>query len=103
MSMTSRQTTAAPPATIDRHERRSWNETRLFAKTSEFWAMLVGIAVIVVVYNAADDSSLDLWRACLLGTALAAAYIVSRGFAKAGTRAPESWDGHDGRASAYDR
>jgi hypothetical protein len=98
MSMTSHQTTTgAPPRTNDRVEHRSWSETRLFAKTSEFWAMLVGIAAIAVIYNAADDSSFDLWRACLLGTVLAATYIVSRGVAKAGTRTPDHSDSTDDR------
>jgi nicotinamide riboside transporter PnuC len=98
MTMTSPQTT-----TNGRHrdteatQRETWRETRLFAKTSEFWAMLVGIAAIVVIYNAADDSSFDLWHACLLGTVLAATYIVSRGFAKAGTRTADHWDSTDDR------
>jgi hypothetical protein len=69
--------------------RHGWTETRLFAKTSEFWAMIVGVIAIVVIYNAANDTSFDLWRACLLGTVLAVGYIVSRGFAKAGTRSPD--------------
>jgi hypothetical protein len=60
-------------------------ETRLFARTSEFWAMLVGVAAIVVIYNVADNAAFDLWRACLLGTVLAVAYIVSRGIAKFGS------------------
>jgi hypothetical protein len=94
MTMTNTQTT-----TEGRHQyieapeqHKSWRETRLFAKTSEFWAMLVGVVAIVVIYNVSDDASFDLWRACLLGTVLAAAYIVSRGFAKAGTRTPDHWD-----------
>jgi hypothetical protein len=75
------------------HDHR---ETRPFPRTSEFWAFVVGIAAIAAIYNAADDTSFDLWRACLLGTVLGVAYIVSRGFAKAGTH-------HDDRdrRSAY--
>ena len=61
-------------------------ETKLFAKTSEFWAMLVGVIAVAAVYNAAADTSLDLFRASLLATILGTAYIVSRGFAKAGAR-----------------
>ena len=61
-------------------------ETKLFAKTSEFWATLIGVVAIAVIYNAASDTSLDLFRACLLGTMVGIAYIVSRGFAKAGSR-----------------
>src|SRR3954454_9580319 len=93
MSMTSRQSvTGAQQRTNGRSEHRSWSETRLFAKTSEFWAMLVGVVAIAVIYNAADDSSFDLWRACVLGTVLAVAYIVSRGLAKSGSRAGEHWE-----------
>jgi hypothetical protein len=97
MTMTNTQTTTdGRPRYTEPTEHKSWRETRLFAKTSEFWAMLVGVVAIVAIYNAADDASFDLWRACLLGTVLAAAYIVSRGFAKAGTRTP------DHRDSTYD-
>jgi hypothetical protein len=66
-------------------ESDSHRETRLFAKTSEFWAMLVGIGLIAVIYNIADDESFNLWRACLLATAIAVGYIVSRGIAKSGS------------------
>jgi len=94
MSMTDRTTTTDAEYRSARDERferrhRGWSETRLFAKTSEFWAMLVGVAAIAVIYNAASDTSFDLWRACVLGTVLAVAYIVSRGIAKAGTRADD--------------
>jgi hypothetical protein len=58
--------------------------------TTEFWAMLIGIAALVVIYNAAADTSLDLFRATMLGTALAIGYIVSRGLAKSGAR-DETW------------
>ena len=68
------------PARHTTHNR----ETKLFARTSEFWAMLSGVVVVAVIYNASNDQSLDLWRATLLGTAIAIAYIVSRGLAKAG-------------------
>jgi hypothetical protein len=91
MSMTNRTTTTDREyERLDRPERHhGWTETRLFARTSEFWAMIVGVAAIVGIYNASDDPSFDLWRACLLGTVLAVAYIVSRGIAKAGTRADD--------------
>ena len=53
--------------------------------TTGFWAMLAGIVALVIVYNVADNPSLDLWRTCLLATVIATAYIVSRGFAKSGS------------------
>ena len=71
-----------PTATFTARRR----ETKLFAKTSEFWATLVGVIAVAVIYNAAADTSLDLFRASLLATILGTAYIVSRGFAKAGAR-----------------
>jgi hypothetical protein len=102
MSMTDR--TAATTTEVHGNTSGSYRydhphrETRLFARTSEFWAMLIGVAAIIVVYNVADDATFDLWRACLLGTILAVAYIVSRGIAKAGSH-------HDdgARASTYRR
>ena len=60
--------------------------------------MLAGIVAIVVIYNAAADTSLDLFRACLLGTVIATGYIVSRGFAKAGSH-DDHWVDDDSRSS----
>jgi hypothetical protein len=48
--------------------------------------MLGGIAALVLAYIAVDDDSLDLFRVCLLSTIAGAAYIVSRGLAKSGSR-----------------
>jgi len=61
-------------------------ETKTFVSTSEFWMTVVAIGAIAVIYNAASDTSLDLWGACVLGIAAVAAYVLSRGLAKAGTR-----------------
>jgi hypothetical protein len=80
--MTSPPTVSRAPVEHTSHER----ETRRFAKTSEFWAMLAGVIVVAVIYRASSDQSLDLWRATLLGTVIAIAYIISRGLAKAGSR-----------------
>ena len=65
--------------------RREVRETKPSFMTTEFWAMLLGVVAIVAIYNAAADTSLDLFRATMLGTALAVGYIVSRGLAKSGT------------------
>ena len=83
---TANRTTApatAPATTYVEQPRR--RETRQFAKTSEFWAMLLGVVIVAAIYNRAADASLDLWRATLLGAAIAMSYIVSRGIAKAGS------------------
>ena len=89
-----RDTPGAPPARRAHRESVIRRETKPSPKTTELWLLLAGVAVLAVIYNASRDASLDLFRACLLGTVMAAAYIVSRGFAKAGS--------HDDD-EAYDR
>ena len=69
---------------IDRVAPRHLDETKLSLKTTEFWAMAGVIAAILVA--AAISDSLDDVRAWTLVTVVAAAYIVSRGLAKSGSR-----------------
>ena len=64
---------------------RELRETKPSFMTTEFWAMLIGVVAIVVIYNAAADTSLNLFRASLLATSLAVGYMISRGLAKAGS------------------
>jgi hypothetical protein len=78
-------TTSPPARRVETSRSRMWRETKPSPKTTELWLALVGVAVLAVVYNASRDASLDLFRACLLGTVIAAAYIVSRGLAKVGS------------------
>ena len=59
------------------------DETKLSFKTTEFWAMGGVIAAILIA--AAVSDSLDDIRAWTLVTVVAAAYILSRGLAKAGS------------------
>lgn len=68
---------------------REFKETKPSFATTEFWAMLAGIALLIIVYNAADNPDLTLWRTCLLSTIIASAYIVSRGWAKSGSHADD--------------
>jgi hypothetical protein len=76
----------SPPVRVDQTRvRRSMRETKPSFMTTEFWAMLAGIVALVVLYNATENPDLTLWRTCLLSTVIAAAYIVSRGWAKAGS------------------
>ncbi len=86
-SMTRTTTSEVRGRTSDsfRERTRSISETKPSFATTEFWMTLIGVAALIVVYNAADDASLDLWRTCLLATILGAAYMVSRGFAKSGS------------------
>ena len=65
-------------------------ETRRSFATTEFWMTLGGIAALIVVYLVADDETLDLFRTAMLCTAIGAAYVLSRGFAKSGAR-NEKW------------
>ena len=63
--------------------RRSVNETKLSFKTTEFYAM-AGVIVAILAASAISDS-LDDVRAWTLVAGVAAAYIISRGLAKAGS------------------
>ena len=78
---------------------RILRETKPSPQTTEMWAMVLGIALLTVIYVVSDNASLTLWRACLLATVVGAAYIVSRGIAKAGSH--DDYDG--GRAVDDDR
>jgi hypothetical protein len=59
------------------------DETKWAPLTTEFWAM-VGLIVAILIAAAVSDS-LDDIRAWTLVTVVGAAYIVSRGIAKAGS------------------
>jgi hypothetical protein len=59
-------------------------ETKPFFLTSEFVAALLAIAGIAI--TAASSDAFGAWRAWLLITAVTAAYLISRGIAKSGTR-----------------
>jgi uncharacterized membrane protein AbrB (regulator of aidB expression) len=58
------------------------DETKWAPLTTEFWAMFV-LIVAILIASAISDSLNDR-RAWLLVTIIGAAYIVSRGIAKAG-------------------
>jgi hypothetical protein len=69
-------------------ERRTFTETKLGFKTSEFLMAVVAIAaVLIATYSDGDDSLTqnDGWR---YAAWIAVAYIVSRGLAKLGVREP---------------
>lgn len=61
----------------------SHDETKWALLTTEFWAMVVLIAAILIA--AAVSDTLDDNRAWLLVTIVGTGYIVSRGIAKSGT------------------
>ena len=74
--------------TNDRRTVRSFTETKVGYKTSEFLMMLLFlVGVLIAAYASSADalSREDGWR---FASFVAAAYIVSRGLAKLGTREP---------------
>jgi hypothetical protein len=80
-------------ATAYRGERRTFTETKLGFKTSEFLVALAAmVAILVATYADGDDTLTqnDGWR---YAAWIAAAYIVSRGLAKLGVREPYADDG----------
>ena len=79
-----------------RDARPTVKETKASFATTEFWAMLAGIAALIVLYNVRDDPSLDLWRTCVLATVIGSAYMISRGLAKSGSRI-ERWNDNQRR------
>jgi hypothetical protein len=85
MAMTeSRHATTDGARTNGRVELDSPEETRRSFKTTELYVLLASVAAVIVVGYASDDS-LNAFRIWLLVTILAAAYMVSRGIAKAGS------------------
>jgi hypothetical protein len=66
--------------------RRPWAETKPFWMTSEFLATLGAIAALAIALGTND--LVNGFRGWLLITIVAAAYIISRGIAKSGTREP---------------
>jgi hypothetical protein len=70
----------------------NFSETKPFFMTSEFLGTLLCIAGVCI--TAASARFLDAHGAALMSTILVAAYTVSRGIAKAGTRS-SAWDPRD--------
>ena len=69
-------------------EHRTFTETKLGFKTSEFLVMVAAVlAVLIATYADGDDTLTqnDGWR---YAAWIAVAYIVSRGLAKLGVREP---------------
>jgi hypothetical protein len=81
----------APRRTV----RTTFTETKLGIKTSEFWMMIVFIAGVLIAAYAKNSDALsrdDGWK---YASFAAVAYIISRGFAKAGVREPYNDDDRD--------
>ena len=63
---------------------RTFDETKLSLKTTEFWAM-AGIIAAILIASAVSDSLGDV-RAWTLIAAVGIGYMISRGLAKSGTK-----------------
>ena len=85
--------------------RRLTTETKNALKTTEFWAMVVVIAGILICAAAikGGDNGTDEFiarQAWLSVSIVAGAYMISRGLAKSGSREPynddngSDWDGN---------
>jgi len=70
--------------------RRTFTETKAFFKTSEFIVWVLSVAGVLIVTYIDDPKSLSNWHGWLLVSLLSAAYMLSRGIAKAGSREPYS-------------
>jgi hypothetical protein len=81
---------------------RGWSETKSALKTTEFYAWLVvSIAILIaaaVVDNGDDGQGFGADHAWMYVAGVTAAYIISRGLAKAGTQ-----KSHDQTADASGR
>ena len=63
---------------------RTFDETKLSLKTTEFWAM-AGIIAAILIASAVSDSLNDI-RAWTLVAAVGIGYMISRGLAKSGSK-----------------
>jgi len=92
-----RRAGAMPGTTQDRYRFRRPIETRPFFMTSEFLVFALMLISLFIASAVVDD--VDSRLAWILGIGLAAAYIVSRGIAKAGSRSMS----YDPREDMLDR
>ena len=83
---TSERLRAGAPSRVTRstHDGSTQDETKLSLKTTEFWAM-VGLIAVILIATAVSDSLNDV-RAWTLVAAVGIGYMISRGLAKAGTK-----------------
>ena len=67
---------------------RDLHETKLFAKTSEFWVWLISVAAVLAWAFRDGGDSFTSDEGFVLAAGLSAAYMLSRGLAKSGSREP---------------
>jgi hypothetical protein len=71
---------------------RRLTETKSFAKTSEFFVWALAVVATLVATYAKDSDSLQPRQGWLYIAILSAAYMLSRGLAKAGSYEPYTDD-----------
>jgi len=87
-------TSAGDPGTVDRRPERVTTETKASFKTTELVFYILAVAGVLVASNtisANDANGVDFFRAdkaWLYITLLTIGYMISRGFAKSGSREP---------------
>lgn len=80
------QEAARVSSTRDMGASLEGTETKAFAKTSEFLVWVVTVAAVLIACYLVDTfDAYDAWR---FVTYLSIGYMISRGLAKAGSRAP---------------
>lgn len=72
----------------NRTSLRTFSETKLGTKTTEFYLTLVAIIGILAATYMNDNDSLSTSRGWLYASIVIAAYVVSRGLAKLGSSEP---------------
>lgn len=79
------RTTSTPAVGKRSTDRPGVRETKPFYRTSEFLIYVASVAAIILFGYSGDDE-FNTHRTWQLVTVLSAAYIISRGIAKAGSR-----------------
>ena len=80
---------------IEPTTRRETTETKASFKTTEFFAYLAAVVGVLIAASVVDEGnagSLGANQAWLYVTILTVGYMVSRGFAKSGSRDPYTTD-----------
>jgi hypothetical protein len=81
--------------TDDRPARRLGTETKASFKTTEFFAYLAAVVGVLIAAGVVDESNAGGFgarQAWLYVTILTVGYMISRGFAKSGSREPHTAD-----------
>jgi hypothetical protein len=84
-------------ARVERPRRRLGTETKAAFKTTELAAYVLAVAAVLIaamIVDESDSGGFGAQQAWLYVTLLTVGYMLSRGFAKSGSRDPY-WDEND--------